>query len=383
MTAANYRTLEKLTLDLTNSYCTISGKNNAGKSCVIRLLSRLFRTRGSLPWVGDDRRFDYKEDKTQWVKSNVPIEIEYVLDLSRADDPALISFVEKIASTKIETAVTQLKISYVFSDGEPPVISAAIGGKVADEKAAKEIDKRIKDSDLLFLYNSTTRTEEYIYGPGGRRLFYEFLMSEEERKELDEAEMHVQRRMRRLAKEHKQGLGTILGRLTESVEVELSPPEGFASRHIPVGISLKDRNVEVPLNDWGSGTQNRTRILMAILQAKRIKTTESPDDRITPFVVIEEPESFLHPSAQAEFGRILRTLSVEFGIQIIVTTHSPYMLNQEEPASNILLSRAIRRGKAYETCVVDTSDDNWMAPFAEHLGIAPTEFASWRPVFSS
>jgi predicted ATP-dependent endonuclease of OLD family len=122
---------------------------------------------------------------------------------------------------------------------------------------------------------------------------------------------------------------------------------------------------------------------MSVLQANRIKTTESPDDKITPIVVIEEPESFLHPSAQSEFGRVLRNLSVEYGIQIIVTTHSPYMLNQEQPASNILLCREYRRGKAHKTCVVDTSGDNWMAPFADHLGITPEEFTSWRPVFSS
>ena len=91
---------------------------------------------------------------------------------------------------------------------------------------------------------------------------------------------------------------------------------------MPLGINLNDRNVDVPLDDWGSGTQNRTRILMAILQAHRIKTTASDDDKITPIVVIEEPESFLHPSAQGEFGRMLRDLSREFGIQIIVTTHS-------------------------------------------------------------
>jgi len=72
---------------------------------------------------------------------------------------------------------------------------------------------------------------------------------------------------------------------------------------MPLGINLRDRNVKVPINDWGSGTQNRTYILMALLQAYRIKTTGTQDQKITPFVVIEEPESFLHPSGQAEFGR--------------------------------------------------------------------------------
>jgi predicted ATP-dependent endonuclease of OLD family len=152
---------------------------------------------------------------------------------------------------------------------------------------------------------------------------------------------------------------------------------------MPLGINLRDRNVEVPLDDWGSGTQNRTHILMAILQANRIKTTDTPDDKITPFVVIEEPESFLHPSAQAEFGRMLRDLSGEFGIQIIATTHSPYMLNQEEPAANVLLARETKRGKPFNTVLLDTAGDNWMTPFADHLGIGAAEFASLRPLFSA
>lgn len=59
------------------------------------------------------------------------------------------------------------------------------------------------------------------------------------------------------------------------------------------------------------------------------------------------------------------------------------MLNQEEPASNILLCRDIRRGKKFATKVLDTSTENWMAPFSEHLGLDASEFENWRPVFSS
>jgi predicted ATP-dependent endonuclease of OLD family len=214
-------------------------------------------------------------------------------------------------------------------------------------------------------------------------MFYEFVMSTDEKKALEDAGKHIERRLRKLAREHTEGLSKILGRLTEKYDVEVSPLEGFAAREMPLGINLRDRNVKVPLSDWGSGTQNRTHILMAILQANRIKTTGAPDDKITPFVVVEEPESFLHPSAQAEFGRMLRHLSDEFGIQILVTTHSPHMLNQEEAASNILLARETKRGRAYETVRVDTSGDSWMAPFADHLGIGAEEFSTLRPLFSA
>lgn len=262
-------------------------------------------------------------------------------------------------------------------------VSISVDGEKVDDKAAKEINKRIKDSSLLFLYNSTTRHEEFFFGRGRHRMFYEFVMSTDEKKALDDAGKEIERRLRKFAKNHTDELSKILGRLTEKYDVEVSPLEGFTAREMPLGINLKDKNVEVPLDAWGSGTQNRTRILMAVLQANRIKTTSSPDDKITPIVVIEEPESFLHPSAQAEFGKMLRHLSEEFGIQILVTTHSPHMLNQEDGASNILLTRETRRKKVFETVLVDTTGENWMAPFADHLGISSKEFASLKPLFSS
>lgn len=383
ITTKNYRTLQDLTLTFANNYCTISGRNNAGKSCVIRLLSALFRARTRYIYQIAESGLDYKEDKTQWVKDTAPIRASFSFDITRHDDPALITFIEKIASKKIKNQTAALSIDYTVSESDDVMVSISVDGDKVDDKAAKEIDKRIKDSNLLFLYNSTTRHEDFFFGRGRRRMFYEFVMSTDERKALDEAGKHIERRLRKLAKEHTEGLSKILGRLADKYDVEVSPLEGFATREMPLGINLKDKNVEVPLGDWGSGTQNRTHILMAVLQANRIKTTGSPDDKITPVVVIEEPESFLHPSAQAEFGRMLRHLSDEFGIQIIVTTHSPHMLNQEDGASNILLARETKRGKVFESVRIDTSGENWMAPFADHLGISAKEFSCLKSLFSA
>jgi hypothetical protein len=311
--------------------------------------------------------------------------VTYTLSLTKEDDPALVSFIEKIASQTITNPAVRLSIDYSINSNDDNITpSVSIADVQVDDKAAREIEKRIEDSNLLFLYNSTNSQEDFYYSRGGRpRMFYDFVMSIDEKKTIDLAGKQIETKLRRLAKQRMEGLSQMLGRLADKYDVELSPPEGFSTRRMPLGINLRDRNVKVPINDWGSGTQNRTYILMAILQANRIKTTAKPDEKITPLVVIEEPESFLHPSAQAEFGRLLRHLAAELGLQIIVTTHSPYMLNQEEPAANLLLNRQIRRGKVFETIQVDTSDEDWMAPFAEHLGIGPDEFSALRPIFES
>jgi AAA15 family ATPase/GTPase len=201
ITAKNYRTLQDTRLTFAKNYCTLSGKNNAGKSSVIRLLSTLFRTKPAFLWPPDELAFDYKEDRTQWVKQSAAIQIEYILELTKSEDPALISFIEKIASTKVDQPKTMLDIAYTVSESDGIAVATSIGGEPTDEKAAKEIEKRIKDSNLLFLYNSTTPHEEYYFGRGRRRQFYEFVMSEAEKKELIEAGKRTDRRLRRLAKD--------------------------------------------------------------------------------------------------------------------------------------------------------------------------------------
>ncbi len=288
-----------------------------------------------------------------------------------------------MASKHSPNANVCLDIEYLVSDTDELKVFVTYNDEQIESKASKEINKKIRDSNLLFLYNSTARDEPMYYSGGRHRRFYDFVMSHVEEKELEEAGRTVDKKLRRIAKQHTQGLNAILGRLIERFDVEFSPPGKYSTRHTALGINLRDKHVEVPLSDWGSGTQNRTQILMSILQANRIKTTYSLDDKITPIVVIEETESFLHPSAQSEFGRILGALSSEFGVQIIATTHSPYMLNREDPGSNILLCRESKRGKRNETQLVDTSGTAWMAPFAEHLGVDSSEFANWQPFFSA
>ena len=383
ISAQNYRTLQDIQINFSKSYCTISGMNNAGKSGVIRLLLTLLRKEALAPWRYADYTFDYKEDKTQWQKSDESIEVVYILELNKGDDPALLAFIEKITNNSIEQDPTTLQVEYSVSSSDDVRIKVSVNSQLADEQASKEIVNKLKDANLMFLYNSTTPHEDIYYGRGKRRQLYEMVLSEDDKKQLVEAAKQTERKVKRLAKKNREELNNILGRLSEKYDVELSPLEGFFARHMPLGINLKDKTVEVPLSDWGSGTQNRTHILMAILQANRIKTTELPEDRITPIVIVEEPECFLHPSAQSEFGKVLQTLSEDLGIQIIATTHSPHMLNKEHPESNILLCRQCKGNKSLQTKAVDTSGDNWMAPFSEHLGIDPCEFNNWKPLFSS
>ena len=326
-------------------------------------------------------QLQYKEDLTQWANNGDEIFVSCILLLTKLDDPSLIDFIEKQASVSLKDEKTELKISISVQE-EQTVEKVEINGKEISSQAAKEIRRKIKHSNPISLHNSTTH-QDFYFGRGRSKAFYDIFLSSEEQRSVSEAEKIVQKKIKKVAKEHKDELNKLLGKLTEKYDVEFATVEGYAARRMPLSINLKDKQVEVPLNDWGSGTQNRTHILISILQANRIKRSESSADKITPIVLVEEPESFLHPSAQAEFGTILQSLSEELDIQIIVSTHSPYMLNQVQPDANILLRREVFRKKLRETRIASTIGENWMAPFAENLGIIPPEFESWQALFSA
>ena len=381
--ARNYRTLTDVSIGFKSNYCTLSGHNNAGKSCLVRLILNLLHDSDNAPWSFDDFTFSYGEDKTQWLEDKSPIEVTYTLRLNNADDAALIALLEKLMVQQLPGADTTILITMVVNADNNSTTRVMVGEHDLDDVSKREFLAKLKSSNNLFLHNSTQHRHEYYFGRGRPAILYDFFLSDQDRKSISEAENTLQRKVKRVARDHKEALNSMLGRLNDRYDVEFSTVDFSMSRRVPLSINLRDKNVEVPLTNWGSGTQNRTHILLSILQANRIKTRELRDNRITPIVLIEEPESFLHPSAQSEFGTVLQRLSEELAIQIIVSTHSPFMLNQSSPESNILLKRKVVRKRQLDTIAEETSGEGWMKPFADHLGIIPEEFHSWRDVIGN
>jgi putative ATP-dependent endonuclease of the OLD family len=377
-----YRVLENATVPLGHDYCAISGKNNAGKSCIIELLSALLHQESMRPWHINESEIEYKEDKTQWIKEDSPIETQFDILLNRSDDASLVTFVEKLAGiTSVDNEFTLSIKSKYLCDGST-VHKVDVSKTVIDGSLAKDVLQKLKTSNLMFLHNSASHEERY-YGRNRRLALVEFVLSEQEKRQIIDAEVSIQKRIKKFAKQHKEELQTLLGKMEEKYSVNFSTIDASYARHIPLGVRLEDKHVDVPINEWGSGTQNKTYILLSILWASRIKTQGKADEKITPIVIIEEPESFLHPTAQAEFGKLLTVLASELGIQIIVTTHSPYMLNRDNPSSNLLFRRPIKYNRKMGCEIVVPSGNVWMLPFAEHLGLPQKEFENWSPLFAA
>lgn len=379
----NFRTLEDFELKFNSDYCTLSGQNNAGKSAVIKIITHFLQSNDETRfYYNQENSIDYKKDKTQWA-DNAEIKIAITLSLNKEIDSEVFFVLEKLSTLQIQSDVINIEITQTIFENENITTKCFIKETELEEQASSEILKKIKSSKSLVIHNSTNQYRQFYYLNEGLTEILDVHISDLDREKILQAEKNLQRKVQNAAKQHKDALAELLGKLDDKYQVELTTIErGFASR-FPLSVKLTDRSVEVPLNDWGTGTQNRTKILISILDAVRIQNAEKAENRTTPIVLIEEPESFLHPSAQAEFGQILNDLATELQIQMIITTHSPNMLNQTSPDANILLERKLFRGKLKQTEICNTSGDNWMLPFAKNLGVIADEFSPWKSIFES
>jgi energy-coupling factor transporter ATP-binding protein EcfA2 len=377
----NYRTLESVDLDFPSSYAAICGPNDSGKTNVVRALRALVRGVPLGPYgFPDEEDFSRKDDYPKWKDtepSKQEVSFEVTVELDKARDVGFYQFV--VTQLKLENLANPLALQIaILYRGEKPeaVVTVQTGGSEFTGLDAQQVLKKLQSSRSILFHNSTESETRYVYPRRSVAGHIREITGQHERL-VESMKRTVSRGLAKISKSQQAEFEDLLGRLQTKYKVGLSlPPFDFG--YLPFSITLGDKKVEVPLDDWGSGTRNRTLVLLALFRARQIGDSEASASKITPVILIEEPESFLHPAAQAEFGRVLRDLAEEFKVQVIVTTHSPYLLNLKDPTSNILLSRRTAYNQLRATERVDTSGENWMAPFGIALGLDAEEIKPWK-----
>jgi putative ATP-dependent endonuclease of OLD family len=379
----NYRTITDLSLKLPRYYTAICGKNDAGKSNVIRILRNSFYRPDRFFYGLDNYEVSVKDDFTKWREKEIPladrfIQVDFVIEVSQLDDEGLHLFLTTFLSLPdpIKAAPTvQLTISLRKTAEEKfEQIGLTIGGTPYEASKAQEVYKRLQSANAILFHDSTEFAHPFRFRQS-TDVFREMSPSDDQK--LKEAQANVGKVLTKVAKRNQEDLTEMLGRLKEKYKVGFSI-SNTVEEDVPYNITLGTEDGEVVLENWGSGTQNRTRILMTLFKASKIRKTAGTPEKVIPIIVIEEPESYLHPSAQAEFGTTLRDLAEEFKIQVIVTTHSPYLLSLDEPTANILLCRNIVKNRLRETECIDTAGDKWVEPFSLALGLSESDLGPWR-----
>ncbi len=382
----NFRSFEHCVVQFDDYYSAISGKNNAGKSNIIRALKILFGYNEYFdPFLESGESVSFEFDYPKWLHNKDQGEkrimtIRANLSLSAVRDETLFKVVKTFYEEQVgDLDSLSLDISLLFEFRKPVKKILKVNGVLVKEdfKNANICDQ-LRSSKNFYFHNSTLQYPSYLEA----RKWVVFTETKEDLVTIEKAGQKYASTLRNVAKRNKEEISNLLGRLKTkyAVDVNIAVPDPGM---LPFSLSLGDKVCSTPITEWGSGTQNQTYILLTLLRAKQIGQNPRKSGMHTPIIVVEEPESFLHPSAQAEFGVLLMDLAHEFGIQIITTTHSVYMLNNKTPQANILLERDSPRGNLRSSKVIPMDDDNWMRPFAQVLGLSNDSFSPWRELLSS
>jgi energy-coupling factor transporter ATP-binding protein EcfA2 len=378
---ANFRTLEDIELNFTSAYSAICGPNDSGKTNVVRALRMLVRDEEPLRVLGidDEQEISIKNDFPKFKEPDSGIKeivLTVALAIRKDKDAGLHQAITKQLSVPDGRKELAVSITVTHKHGRPePEVTVEADGQSFSGIVAQEVLKRLQTSRGVLFHNSTQIDSDLPFRSslGGHIR----ATSPDQESLVSSMKRTVNKGLSKLSKSHKRELETLLGRLTTKYSVGLSMP-AFDFSAVPFRVTLGQKDFEVPLDDWGSGTKNRTLILLRLFRAKQMSEADASANKITPLIVIEEPESFLHPSAQAEFGTVLQDIAEEFGVQVIVTTHSPYLLNLRDPAANVLLCRKTHYSQLRQTERIDTSGENWMKPFSLALGLESEEFRPWK-----
>lgn len=163
----NYRTLENVEVDFKGYYTAISGKNNAGKSNIIRVIRGIlnrgirFRIRGG-SYFGMEG-FDWNDDVTNWKKtSKEDICIELSIEIHKETDAAIYRFLTDFIFKDIDTIRSseceELKISFIKKSDNSSIYSIFLGEReIEDNYQKQEVLKRLKNTECLIFHNSTNR----------------------------------------------------------------------------------------------------------------------------------------------------------------------------------------------------------------------------------
>lgn len=165
--------------------------------------------------------------------------------------------------------------------------------------------------------------------------------------------------------------------LTDLTEVKIEPVYQTRDLNIDAKVKFLENGREVSIDKKGDGTKRR--ITMALLEYKKEQSLLEHDTSTT--YLLDEPDTHLHVKAQIEFLDTVKGFSRN-GSQVILTTHSPFIINAVNPKQLRLLENHDNRSDVkYLRQEVDVADrvlrslgvENTYLFFSRHIVIVEGE----------
>lgn len=400
----NLRGLQNVQFD-NHNFTTLIGKNNCGKSSVLRAIEMLcnglkpdleefyLRSEESIVIEGIfDELKDWERNSpaVSGLIYNNQLQLKYVSSISSDESGKKKVEVEYFAFKQNEE-IDGWSEKWSDLDDEIKAIASEVDintGKEFNTKANKEkVKQRIRDNhpakvilgaaewsnDSIAFNNSLQQalpkiivipavkdaTEESKYsktGKGGafgelmKKLILPQIQAEEEYANILTAIAGLSDRIH--SAEGIEGINQINTRLSERLSrlinakanVKFENPEIDTIISSSVGLRIVDGNHDTPIGLQGHGLQ-RTLIFSLLEMVAENDAAINDENSRTTMILYEEPELYLHPQMLRKLKSILNTISESENWQIICTTHSPVFINvADNPESLVILSRTADGG---------------------------------------
>ena len=329
----NYRSIiEAHKINLTN-YNVLIGKNNEGKSNILRALDICmscisnpigFKYEGRREFYGKTRLYDWERDfpvQLRERKTGKNIIFKIVLELTEFE---IKEFNQNIG-TRLSSNELALNIN-IGADNNP-IVSFPKKGTSNLTKKGRDVLKYLSNK-ILYNYIPSIRTKEralsLIKGNVAKELSTlkdnpDYIESTEKIKKIQNTFL------RRLSKSIKSELAELLpGIKGVEIEIEDDFDLGFSTNDINVKI---DDGVLTDIALKGDGINSLA--VMAILKNKQ------KQNNIIEMIAIDEPEAHLHPGAIIELNRKLRVMAEQN--QVIISTHNPTFIDVDNVSNNIVI----------------------------------------------
>ena len=307
----NFKCFNNASIPL-NDLTLLTGANGAGKSSVIQAFTLLRRTiEHCAKWNDKDKRYEYLTN-SETNNLNVELNGAYCLALGTSAQVLPINSNEDFVEIKFIDGESYLSVTYeIENENELHITPNEVQNTLGNESKlfaqeffylnAERIGPRIRQGVKFYDYPNVGWQGEFVAQILGNSEFTQKFVVDEERRITESP---------RIEQQTKSWMNFIL----PGFDIEASYREELLSAQIRVDNSFTRGNPVLATN-VGFGISYVLPIVVTGLLAPKGS-----------FMIVENPEAHLHPSAQSRIGRFLAAIA-NAGVNVIVETHSDHVIN--------------------------------------------------------
>lgn len=382
---------DKDEVDVGSDTTLIVGKNNVGKTTIVTALDKLINTG---KFIVSDFNYRYLDKwLSEYTKDNV-IPAPYIeFKVTICLDDASQDLVTNLSSFLLVEDLDDKKIDIIIKYEVTNEIE--FKEKLKHEKLDfdsfldvldntdfqinyydKNLSKRVKDfklSNLMRLTNiqaNHLKSEHCLSDAFNKIISYSYDTNfEDEKNEIIKLLFDINDKLTtRVQNNYQKELATVLKELISMKQVQVNLHADITFDKLMKGLfkyEYKENDKNIPEDQFGLGYTNLIMIIASIMDyiAKYPKSAFNSHINL---ISIEEPEAFMHPQMQELFieninkalGVLLKKNDINVNTQLIISTHSPHILNSKIHSSNSFNNICyITDDNSFDACAINLNNE--------------------------